>query len=620
MDSNISRLFSEFPPVSTNEWMNRIKEDLKDTPFEKIIWKSGEGIDINPFYRQEDLSELAYLDAIPGSFPFVRSGKSELNEWLIRQDIIVEDYSRANAEALQALNWGADSICFTIPEEAPMQQADFKTLLKGIYIECINLNFKAPGKESEIIDFLIQEINEQKLEAGKITGSVNLDPLGQVCLKGSYREGEKEDLRKSASILKKVQSFPHLRLIGINGDIFHNAGASSVQELACCLALASEYIEKLSKEGCNLDQLSKSFQLNLAVGPLFFIEIAKIRSARLLFAQLFNAWSTEVNKNIFIHTSTSKWNQTVFDPYVNMLRGTTESMSAAIAGADSITVVPFDKPFRASTKFSERIARNTQVILKEEAYFDKVIDPSAGSYYIEKITDSLTENAWQLFLKIEDMGGFSETLKSGYIQNLIGETARQRDMNIAQRKVILLGTNQYPDFTEKLTEDANLFTISGKVNSTITSIKPLRQYRGSMPFEEMRIQNTTGKAELPKVFLLTYGSVNWRIARAVFASNFFGCAGYEIIDNPGFATIKEGAEAAIEAKADIVVLCSSDDQYPIIAPEAYSLLKNKSTIVIAGYPKDSIDELKKIGIEYFIHMKSNVLEELKKFCELTSKS
>jgi methylmalonyl-CoA mutase len=620
MEKNIEKLFEEFPPVTTTEWMQKIEEDIKGASFEKLIWKTSDGIEIEPFYRHENLQLLDYLDAQPGAFPFIRTGKKYLNDWEIRQDIEVTDIKQANQKALSALNLGATSICFTIPATLPLANEDFKSLLSGIFFDCINLNFNAPGKEHLILSYLENEVRNTKTEFERITGSIDMDPLGKLCQTGYFTKSETEDLTNAAELIRdSAGKFPNLRVSGINGHIFHNAGASIVQELAISLALASEYLNIYHDSGLQVDQVARSFQLNLATGPLFFIEIAKLRAARLLFARLINAWSPEHDRsaNIFIHCFTSEWNQTIFDPYSNLLRGTTEGMAAALGGADSITIVPFDKAYRETTKFSERMARNIQVILKEEAYFDKVIDPAAGSYYIENITDSLAANAWKLFLEIENHGGFTESCKSGGIQDMISETARQRDMNIATRKEILLGTNQYPDASENLTEVFN-FTIGSNSQPVEKQIvKPLTKYRGAMPFEELRLKTLSKKDGKPKVFLLPYGNVNWRVARAVFASNFFGCAGYKIIENKSFNSIKEGVDAALKAKAAFVVLCSSDDQYPQIAPEALQLIQNKAFLVIAGYPKDSIDELKSRGIEYFIHLKSNLLEELRKYNELT---
>ena len=530
------------------------------------------------------------------------------------------DITKANAVALHALNHGAGSLCFKFPEKSAISNLLLKDLLKNICIDCINLNFIAPGNEEIIIDYLAEEVLKKNTDPYKINGSVSFDPLGELASKGCFFDNEENDFARLGKLVKKTSdNLPLIRVCIINGNIFHNTGGTALQELAMSLSCASEYIDRLTGNDISVDQLAKSFQLNMAAGPLYFLEIAKFRAARLLFANLIKAWHPEKDEsaNVFIHASTSEWNQTIFDPYVNMLRGTTEGMSAVLGGVDSLTVLPFGKSFRKTTAFGERIARNTQIILKEEAYFDKVIDPAAGSYYIEKITDSLAEQAWSLFLELENKGGFTASLKTGLIQNMLKETARKRDLNIATRREILVGTNQYPDHSETPNFDFenNVAFPQGSLPVTLI-VEPLQRYRGAMVFEELRIRTHHAKNGKPKIFLLNYGSAKWYTAKATFAANFFGCAGYEIIQSQSFSSVKEGIEAALEAGSSIIVLCSSDDQYPVIAPEAKKIIGDRAVLVIAGFPKDTADLLKSAGIEHFIHMNSNVLEELRKFHHL----
>ena len=613
-------IFSEFPPVPTREWIQQITEDLKGSSFEKLIWETADKLNIRPFYRKEDLAELKSTERNPDISSLIRNLTKYPDKWEIREDIDVTGMQQANEKALNALNRGASSFCFNIPEDMPLNKEDFDSLLKGIFTDCINLNFDAPGKEQNILNFLQTKVSESKTEPARINGSVNNDPLGILAVRGNFIRTEKKDMDLSGDLIFKYSGiFPNVRLTGLNGHIFHNAGASPAQELALSLACASEYMEHFTGMGLTPEQSAGSFQLNMATGPHFFMEIAKIRAARVLFHRMISAWKPVKNYpcRIFIHAVTSEWNHTIFDPYVNMLRGTTEAMSAALGGADSITIIPFDKSFRKTSSLSERIARNTQIILKEEAYLNKVLDPSSGSYYIEKITSSLAEKAWEIFLDLETRGGFSGSLKSGYIQIMLKEAARRRNMDIATRREILLGTNQYPDLQEKLPEDiSSLVPVKNTPPPEDLMAEPLMKYRGAMAFEELRISVMKNKKGRPVVFLIPVGNVNQRIARSAFSSNFFGCAGYKVIENIAFDSVGEGVAAALKAKVSIVVLCSSDDQYAVIAPEANELIRNKALLVIAGYPKDNMEELKSKGIEHFIHIRSNILEELKRFNEL----
>jgi len=296
---------------------------------------------------------------------------------------------------------------------------------------------------------------------------------------------------------------------------------------------------------------------------------------------------------------------------VNMLRSTTESMSAVMGGCDSLTISPFDKAFRETTKFSERIARNTHIILKEEAWFDKVLDPAAGSYFIESLTDSVIEESWKVFLEIEELGGYLVAFKAGEVQKRIKASASLRDQNIAARKEVLLGSNQFPNPLDNKPEDMVMNLAFPRNEAKVDLLaEPLKIYRGAMPFEELRM---VSEKNPKKVFLLTVGNPVWRKARAGFSTNFFGCAGFEIIDNHGFDSLDEGLKAAEKEKASIIVLCSSDEEYAGLAPEAFGKIAKDTILVVAGFPKDCIEDLKLKGIQNFIHMKSNVLDELRRY-------
>lgn len=346
------------------------------------------------------------------------------------------------------------------------------------------------------------------------------------------------------------------------------------------------------------------------------MEIAKFRAARMLWAKIVEAYepkNLEIAK-MNIHATTSKFNQTIYDPYVNMLRGTTESMSATIAGVDSLSVTPYNVAFEKTNDFADRIARNTQILLKEESYFDKITDPAGGSYYIENLTNSIAEHAWKLFQEIEAKGGYVEAFKAGFIQEQVNESANKRLLNIATRREVLLGTNQYPNAQERMEsqyDEETIITKSTKRDDAIA--EPIRPFRGAEQMELLRVKTDKAKAT-PKAFMLTIGDLTMRKARAGFASGFFACAGFEVIDNLGFESVEEGVKAAMDQKADIVVVCSSDDEYMEVAPATLEQIGDKAITVVAGYPK-IVDELKAKGLKHFIHVKSNLIETLQGFQE-----
>ena len=605
MADSKEKLFSDFPGVSTEAWMEKITADLKGADFEKkLVWKTNEGFKVKPFYRQEDLEGLKTTEGLPGQFPYVRGIKKDDNTWLVRQDIQVECPKEANAKALDILNKGIDSLGFKV--NAKDLNAEYiETLLNGICAECVELNFSTcQGHTVELAKLLVEYFQKQGYDLTQLQGSVNYDPMGKMMAKG-------KDLSNFAATAKELVDvlapLPKYRCICVNAVELNNAGSYISQELGYALAWGNEYLNKLIEAGVPATSAAKRIKFNFGISSNYFLEIAKFRAARMLWANIVKGYNPSKNCacKMHIHARTADWNQTVYDPYVNMLRGTTEAMSATIAGVHSLEVTPFDAAFESPTEFSKRIARNVELLLKHESHFDQVVDPAGGSYYVENLTQSIAAEAWKLFLEIEEKGGYTEAYKAGLIVERIKASAAAKDKNIATRREILLGANQYPNFTEvagkELTEAA--------VTRPVSEGNTLAPYRGSMAFEAMRLHvDRSGKA--PKAFMLTCGSLAMARARAQFSCNFFACAGIKVIDNTFFKSIEEGVKAALESKAEIVVVCASDDDYAEAAPKVKELLGDKAILVVAGAPA-CMPELEAQGIKNFINVKSNVLETLK---------
>ena len=614
-------LFEGFPPVSTSEWEEKIREGLKDGDYEnRIIWQTPDGFQIKPYYRSEDLQDLDFLHGSPGKFPFLRTTKTRNNDWLIRQDFFVTDVETTNRDGLDGIERGVGSIGFDLTHLDQLSEAELKTLIKGVPLENIPLNFLLREKFGDILRYLINHIKETGLNPESIRGSLTFDPLGTLASTGNFASDMFTDFSELLECLELAEeSLPGFRPLHVGGNLFHDAGATVSQALAFTLAMGNEYLAQLSEMGAKPSGIVPHMQFEFSVGSSYFMEIAKLRAARLLWSRIVEAWSEETagEHAMFIHTSTSAWNQTLYDPYVNMLRGTTAAMSAVIGGTDSLTVRPFDAPFSPVNPFSTRIARNTQVVLKEESHLDKVIDPGSGSYYIEKLTAILIEAAWGLFLKVDENGGFHKSLIDGFIQQAIGEASENRRKNLATRRNILVGTNQYPNFQEEMSAKAGAMSLpETMLPEDHRIVEPLQSFRGSREFELMRLRTEQHAGKQPHVFMLTLGNLAMRRARAMFASNFFACAGFKIIDNIGFESPEEGAQAALDAEADIVVLCSSDEEYPSFAGRVIPILKDRCIPVIAGHPEEALGMLKLAGFEHFIHKRSNVLDELQRFQQL----
>ena len=604
------KLFSEFAPVSTEEWMAKITADLKGVPFEKkLVWKTGEGFNVNPFYRAEDIEGLKTTESLPGEFPYVRGTKKD-NDWKVRQNIEVCCFKGANEKALDLLTKGVTSLGFIIKGDE-VNEENITTLLEGICPASVELNFNICNcKAEKLIGILADYFKGKGVDAEKCYGSVNYDAFKKPLVKGKENS---EWVEGAAAVLKAGQALPNYRVLAVNAFLFNNAGAYISQELGYALAWGNELMAKLTEAGFTADEVAKKIKFNFGISSNYFMEIAKFRAARWLWAEIVAAYkpACECACKMVAHAQTSEWNMTVYDAHVNLLRSQTEAMSAALAGVDSITVRPFDKIYQTPDDFSERIARNQQLLLKEECHLDKVVDPSAGSYYVEVLTNSLADVAWKLFLEVEEKGGFSVAVNAGEIQNAVNASNVARKKAVATRREILLGSNQYPNFTEvaadKIQEKGSCCCGGGHCGEA--TIPALDFSRGASEFEALRMA-TEKSGKTPKVFMLTIGNLAMRLARSQFSANFFACAGFEVKDNNGFKTVDEGVQACLDNKAAIVVLCSSDDEYAGFAPEAFEKLKDKAIVVVAGNP-ESRPELEAKGLMNYIHVKNNVLEELK---------
>ena len=607
-------LLADFPAITTEEWMAKINADLKGADFEKkLVWKTNEGFNVMPFYRLEDVAELKTTTSAPGEFPYVRGTKTD-NDWYVRQDIDATCAKTANAKALDVLNKGINSLGFILNKKE-LSAEYIATLLNGICPECVELNFRVCIRcAAQLATLLADYFKAQGADLAKVEGSINCDPINRMLLKGKELN-QAEVAEIAVATVKAAAALPKFRVIGVNSLSLNNAGAYCSQELGYALAWGAEYMTMLTEGGLTADEAGKAIKFNMGVGGNYFMEIAKFRAARMLWAMIVKAYAPACDcaAKMRVHAETSTFNKTIYDAHVNLLRTQTEAMSATIAGVDSLTVNGFHVTYKESDDFSERIARNQQLLLKEESHFDKVTDPSAGSYYIENLTNSIAEQAWKLFLEIQNEGGFFAAVEAGKVQEAMKATSAKRLKDVSARKEVLLGTNQFPNFSEmaaeKITKEA--CTCANCGCETPRGLATLPTVRAAQEFEDLRLA-TERSAKRPKAFMLTIGNLAMRLARAQFSCNFFACAGYEVIDNLGFETVEAGVEAAQKAGADIIVLCSSDDEYAEYAPAAFKAIDGKQIFVVAGAPA-CMEDLKAAGIENFIHVRVNVLDTLKSF-------
>ena len=606
----MKKLFEEFPPVSTKSWEEKIYKDLKGADYhKKLVNKTYEGFEISPYYRKENLEEISYLDVLPGQFPYVRSHRTKDNTWLIRQDIMVKDLEKANQKALDILMKGVDSLGFDFSNyEGNISENEIEILTKNIFADIVELNFTGIKNPVELTEILVHLAKKYNRNLEKINGEIDFDPLGEALVKGDLKD---DYLLKAKAMIEKSQHLPTFRTLLINAKHFHNAGAILSQEIGFALAQAADYLNFLTDEGVSVREIIPKMKFHFAVGGEYFMEIAKFRAVRYLFAQIIRAYGLSEEKcaQMHIHAETSLWNKTIYDPYVNLLRSSTEALSSILAGVDSLRVLEFSTPTGEIDEIAERIARNQQLIMKHESYLDQVIDPAAGSYFIENLTQNLIEKSWEEFLKVQEKGGFLEAIRSSYIQSEIKKSIQSKQEDVARTKKVFLGTNRFPNQSEIL-QEAEKYLIQKPILST--EIEPLSFERGAAAFEKLRMKMDAYafSHERPKVCLIPFGNLAMRRARMQFAANYYAIAGFEIVEIQTPENLTASIEEALKKQSAVIVFCSSDEEYSQLSEEQISKLKVKSIPVIAGNPKETKQYLQSIGLEHFIHVKSNVLQDL----------
>jgi methylmalonyl-CoA mutase len=657
-----TRFFEDFPVPSYDEWYKVTEESLKGASFEKkLISRTYEGIDLQPMYRQEDAAQLPHKEALPGFAPYVR-GNTPLgyvtNPWKIAQEFAYATPEACN-EAIQIdMQRGQNSVSLKLdratltgsdPDQAETEDvgndgvsiasiSDLATVLDGIDLKQTPLFLNAETTSLPITALLLALLRQRGVAPEQLRGAIEGDPLGALARTGSLPAPMELVYTAMAHIATWAsQHAPHLKTINVHSHPYHDSGGNATQELAFAIATGTEYVRSMLDRGLSIEDVAGRMRFSFSAGAHFFIEVAKLRAARLLWSQVIQAFggSDEAQK-LTMHVRTSSWNKTFYDPYVNMLRTTTEALSGIVGGCDSMHVGCFDEAIRQPDFFSRRIARNTHLILQQESHFDKLVDPVGGSWYVEHLTDALARNAWSLFQEVEQQGGMFSALQAGFPQAQTAEVAAQRQKNIARRRDVFVGTNMYPNLkekplevhppdhaalkrerTEKLAQHRasvdqakykatleKLAQAAGAADDTLMelaieaaqqgatvgelaralrpagiepiTITPLNIHRGTEPFEALRKASEAYQAQhgnAPRVFLANMGPIPQHKPRADFTTGFFQVGGFEVLTNQGFATPEEAAAAATESGASIVVICSTDATYPDLVPPVTQQIK-----------------------------------------------
>lgn len=632
-------LFSlEFPPVTTGEWMAVVERDLKGAEFEKrLVWTTGDGIAVRPFHRKEDLPAEAWVrKAAPGSASYLRGYGADSRAWAVRDVIRIEGVADANLAARHALMCGADQIQFRVyPYGVQLRSAeDMKALLAGIDLESTPVYFAAGPLAPQVLALFLNEAESQGIPAGRLRGGVDGDPIIDGCL--GWRDGGVDGWDRDATplVAYDASALPLIRTLAIRAVAFHEAGATAAQELAFGLALLVEYLAHLRGRNLSPGRVVAQAEIQFGAGSNYLIEIAKFRAARVLITKVLEAFEVH-DARPRIHADTSLVSKTVFDAHANLLRATTEAMAAVIGGVDSLTVWPFDELQKPANEFSAHLARNVSLLLREEAYLGKVADPLGGGYTVEVLTAALAQKAWALFQEIEANGGFVASWKGSQIPSALAESRSARQKAAHGRRASIIGTNAYPNPKETVLDElrapdmrprvalsafatSDSFTgvrealaegssLENWLTETVAPHSPLDPFRPATGFEEMRLRverHVQAGGKRPIAQLVLAGDAKMRKARATFCTGFFGCGGFEVVED---RPVKDAA--TVDPAGDLIVLCSSDAEYVELATALRPKLGGK-TLVIAGYPQDALPSLEALGVKDFVHIRQDAVATL----------
>lgn len=675
-----------------DRWRSMVESELKGSAFDKkLVTRTLEGLALQPLYTRISLAGVCDLDAQPGKAPYLRGVRPlgfKLRRWESAQELTVATASEFNAALLADLDAGQDSVVLTpdlatragLSSNEPSNDEvgsggislvdanDVNIALKGVDLGVVPVHLEAGCDALPLAALYIEAVCRLDRDVQRLTGSLTADPIGQWVARGQLPVSLSTLYDSMATWTTWAESHaPALQTIGVNARLWGNAGGTATQELAFALATAVDYLRALDSRGVSHAVAARRMDFVFAIGPQFFTEVAKFRAFRPLWTRVLTAFglAPEAAADASIGAATGTLNKTLLDPHVNMLRVTTEALSAVLGGCDRLHIAPFDEVGGVTNEFSRRIARNVHALLAEEFGFAETADAAGGSWYIEKLTNELAKSAWALFQEIERRGGMAAALREGYPQELIKKAMTEKREAVAKRRIALVGTNIFPNLRETPLEQSRLasprrsrgesrWSGAGKLAETVQSfdyatrfsaalsaardgatIEQLRQVlrgadapfetieslapqRAAEDFESLRrgsIDFARRSGVRPRVFLAKMGPPNQHKARADFSTGFFAVGGFEVLGKQSFSSAADAAEAAIASNAEIVVLCSSDETYPGLVPVFASAVRTRSPdtiIVLAGLPADpaTVTTFRDCGIDEFIHLRANVHDVL----------
>ncbi|MFW6263063.1 MAG: methylmalonyl-CoA mutase family protein [Thermotogota bacterium] len=677
------KLFEDFESSTYEQWKEAAEKLLKGVPFEKKMYThTPEGLRLEPIYNLDDGCP-ASNENFPGFSRYRRATKETgyFNPaWTIMQEESEPIPKKWHENLLTNLKKGIDGINVrlnTQSKDCRLSENVEECCLSGLFLKDFE-DFKQAfdsiplmeyplfmncGINSEVYLALFHALKGEDIKALK--GTLGTDPLGRLVETGKIEASLDEVFDSMARIIKwKRDKARGLKTILIDTTPFHNAGASAVEELSIAFSTAVYYINELLDKGLAIDEITNEITFSFSVASYFFLEIAKLRAARILWTNIVEAYGGQKESGkISIHARTSARTQTIYDPYVNMLRDTSQAFSAILGGVDSLHVSPFEERKGVVSDFSKRIAKNVQLILKEECHLTMPIDPTGGTWYIEKVTDELSQKAWERFQKIEGKGGIIPYYSEGLVEKDIEESRLFRQKEFTTRKRGIVGNNMYPNLfetplsvdteqekkikqqlfekmsrmkdksedsvsfeppiqiekiAEALKSGASLHAVRTGIFKGNTTVKRLEVHRDAELFERLRatsceIKDKTG--ELPKVFCANFSKLAVHKPRTDFTKGFFEVGGFDVLAQHSFETVEEAVDKALGSKAKIVVICSSDKVYPEVVVPFTKKIKEKDKsikVILAGRPDKTLaEDYEKAGLDDFIFVKTDVYDFLK---------
>jgi len=691
-------LLNQFSVPNLDQWKDEVERLLKGAPFaKKMFTKTIEGITIDPMYTGSDNVDLPWSENLPGQWPFLRGAKASgarPSAWLVAQELPLPTAQEFNNAIRSDLKRGQTAVNLVLdkaghngldPDQAGetlvgangtsiAAMADLEMALDGVDLETVPFFVQTGSAALPVTALLKALVKKQGKDTTKLSGCLGSDPvfglaeLGQLPLELGRLYDELAIISRWAA-----DSAPNLKTLPVHEDPWHDGGADNALSLALTLASAVQNLRAMEERGLPVEDAAARIQFQLCIGSDFFMEIAKVRALRVLWSDvLASANCLDVAASVKVHARTSRRTQTLLDPHVNLLRVTTQAMSAVLGGVDSLHVSPFDEVDSLPNEFSRRIARNLQLVLSHECHFGQVQDPAGGSWYVENLTARLAEKAWEIFQEVEAAGGIIEALKSGWVQEKVAAAAATRLRRLATRQDVLVGTNQYANLQEKkrdirtvdhadlqakrteamqhlrtngaqdehmlvlgrlekimeadskdllplLADAAALGATLGELTSilrhdtdTDLTVKTISLQRDSLPFENLR-QQVADLAPKGRVFAACLGDVARYMPRLDFTRGFFQVGGFEVVEDGFFTTADEVLKSVCASSAPIVVLVGLDDTYTELAAETIKGLKAMASpplVVIAGGSSDLLVDLNKSGLDMSINVRSNILEVL----------